>query len=193
MFELYFEYFTKKVSLTAEERQVIANRLSYKTLQKKELLLQQGEVCTAIAFVEKGLLRAFSVDENGAEHIIQFAPEGWHTADLYSFLTQEKAVYTIEALEDVTLTTITKENHELLLIESRKYEAFTRELITNAYVALQRRLNASVSLSLEERYQNFMKKYNDIANRVPQHMIASYMGLTPETLSRVRKRIATKK
>lgn len=193
MYEKYFENFNKKIPLTDQEKEQIKSFLAVKKIRKKQYLLQEGDVCKNIAFVEKGALRAYTVNNDGVEHIMQFALEGWFISDLYSFLTGEVATYNIDAIEDSELVLISRSAHEALLKKYPKYETFTRELITGAYVALQKRLNSIISKSLEDRYEAFISLYPDIAKRVPQHMIASYMGLTPETLSRVRRRIATNK
>jgi CRP-like cAMP-binding protein len=160
-----------------------------KKLRRKQYLLQEGDVCKAIAFVEKGALRSYCVDDSGTEHIVQFALEGWTISDLYSFLTGETATYHIEALEDSELVLITKQAHEELLGKMPKYETFIRLQITGAYIALQKRLTAAISIPNDERYKAFAAAYPEILQRVPQHMIASYMGITPETLSRVRRKI----
>lgn len=193
MYELFFQSFNEKVALTAEEQESIKNYLTPKKLRKKQYLLQEGDVCKIIAFVEKGSLREYSVDENGGEHIIQFAIEGWTISDLFSFLTGEPASYNIDALEDSELVIITKSAHEELLQKFHKYETYTRLQITGAYLAMQKRLNSINRLSHEERYLDFTTSYPGIAQRVPQHMIASYMGLQPETLSRIRRKIAVNK
>lgn len=192
MYELFFQKFNEKVAVTEEEKDILKAYLTPKKLRKKQYLLQEGDVCKLIAFVEKGTLRAYSVDEEGSEHIIQFALEGWTIADLYSFITGEAATYTIQALEDSELVLISKPAHEELLRILPKYETYTRLNITGAYLAMQKRLTSTISLSLEERYANFIALYPHIVQRVPQHMIASYMGLTPETLSRVRKKMSGK-
>ncbi|PKV75935.1 Crp/Fnr family transcriptional regulator [Pontibacter ramchanderi] len=192
MYNLFFQNLNSKVQLTEEEQEQIKTYLTLKKLRKKQYLLQEGDVCKVIAFVEKGALRAYSVDENSNEHIIQFGLEGWTISDLYSFLTGEPATYNIDALEDSELVIISKSAHEELLQTMPKYETFTRLNITGAYLAMQRRLTSIISASVEERYQDFINLYPHIAQRVPQHMIASYMGLTPETLSRIRKRISSK-
>jgi CRP-like cAMP-binding protein len=190
MYELFFKNFHKKVPLTPQEQETIKNFLIPKKLRKRQYLLQEGDICRTSAFVEKGALRAYSVGENGGESIIQFALEGWTISDLYSFLTEEPARYNIDALEDAELVLVSKSAHEELLKTMPKYETYTRLQITGAYLAMQKRLTSIMSLSLEERYNNLIAMYPDIVQRVPQHMIASYMGLTPETLSRVRKKIA---
>lgn len=192
MYEIFFREFNDKVSLTVEEEALIKQYLSPKKLRRKQYLLQEGDVCKQIAFVEKGVLKAYTVDEAGTENILQFALEGWTISDLYSFLTGEPATYNIDALEDAELVLISKTAHEELLKRLPKYETYIRLQITNAYIALQKRITSIISLPIEERYKNFLSQYPNIVQRVPQHMIASYMGLTPETLSRIRRRISTK-
>ena len=140
--------------------------------------------------MEKGALRTYTVDELGTEHILQFALEGWTISDLYSFLTGEASTYNIDALEAAELVLVSKAAHEEMLQTIPKYETYVRLQVTGAYIALQRRITSVLSLTTEERYKNFTATYPNIVQRVPQHMIASFMGLTPETLSRVRKRMA---
>jgi CRP-like cAMP-binding protein len=193
MYELFFQNFNNKVALSQEEQEIIKSYLMPKKLRKKQYLLQEGDPCKFIAFVQRGALREYSVDEKGNEHIIQFALEGWTISDLYSFLTGEPSTYHIDALEDTELLLINKSAHEELLQRVVKYETYTRLQITGAYIAMQKRLTSIISSTLEERYKNFNALYPDIVQRVPQHMIASYMGLQPETLSRIRRKIATNK
>lgn len=192
MHELFFQKFNAMVPLTGEEEETIKSFLTPKKIRKKQYLLQEGEVCKYIAFVEKGVLRAYTVSDKGGEHIIQFALEGWLISDLFSFLTGEQATYNIDAIENSELLLISKASHEELLRTLPKYETYTRLQLTGAYIAMQRRLTSIISLTLEERYTYFTSLYPDIVQRVPQHMIASFMGLTPETLSRVRKRLSQK-
>jgi CRP-like cAMP-binding protein len=189
MYQLFFKKLNETVSLTDEETAIITSYLTPKKLRKKQYLLQEGDVCKVIAFVEKGVLRSYSIDEKGTEHILQFALEGWTISDLYSFLTGESATYTIDALEDSELVLINKQAHEELLEKLPKYERYMRLQITNAYIAMQRRLTSIISQPLDERYKTLNAVYPHIVQRVPQHMIASYMGLTPETLSRVRRKM----
>jgi CRP-like cAMP-binding protein len=190
MYELFFKSFRQKVPLSAEEATQLKRYLTPKKLRKKQYLLQEGDVCKAIAFIEKGALKAYSVDEKGNEHIIQFGLEGWIISDLYSFLTGESATYNIDAIEDSEVLLISKSAHEELLLEMPAYQTFTRLNITGAYLAMQKRLTSVISAPLKEQYTDFIALYPDIVQRVPQHMIASYLGLKPETLSRVRQKIA---
>jgi CRP-like cAMP-binding protein len=192
MYELFFQKLNEKLTFTQEEQELIKTYLTPKKIRKKQYLLQEGDVCKIIAFVEKGALRAYSIGEKGAEHIIQFALEGWTISDLYSFMTGEPATYNIDALEDSELVLISKSAQEELLKRVPKYESYMRMQLTGAYLAMQKRLTSIISLPLEARYNNFISIYPNIVQRVPQHMIASYMGLTPETLSRVRKKMTGK-
>jgi len=193
MYELFFKKLSEKIAFTQDEQAIIKTYLTPKKLRKKQYLLQEGDVCKVIAFVEKGALREYSISENGAEHIIQFALEGWTISDLYSFLTGEPATYNIDALEDSELVLISKAAQDELLKKVPKYETYTRLQLTGAYLAMQKRVTSIISLSLEQRYANLTSVYPNIIQRVPQHMIASYMGLTPETLSRVRRKMTGKK
>jgi CRP-like cAMP-binding protein len=190
MYELFFQSFNKKVALTPQEEEIIKTFLIPKKLRKKQYLLQDGDSCKFIAFVEKGALREYSVDEKGNEHIVQFALDGWTISDLYSFLTGEPSTYNIDAIEDAELVLISKSAHEELLRKVAKYETYTRLQVTGAYIAMQKRLTSIIGSTIQERYTNFTGLYPDILQRIPQHMIASYMGLQPETLSRIRRKIA---
>lgn len=193
MHELFFQKFNELVPLLKEEEELVRLYLMPKKIRKKQFLLREGEVCKIIAFVEKGALRSYFTDDKGGENIIQFALEGWIITDLYSFLTGEPTVYHMEALEQTELVLISKQANDELLQKLPKYETYIRLQITNAYIELQRRITSVISLPLEERYAYFSQLYPEILQRVPQHMIASYMGLTPATLSRIRRRLITKK
>ncbi len=190
MYEVYFHHFTQKVPLTEAEKDLIKSYLSVKKIRKRQYLLQEGDVCKSIAFVEKGMLRSYTLKDSGTEHIVQFAPEGWFISDLGSFLSGEPSNCHIDAIEDSELVMVTRAASDELSLKCPAYERYLLKLISAAYVSLQQRVNAINSHSIEDRYQDFLQKYPDIALRVPQHMIASYMGLSPETLSRVRRRIA---
>jgi CRP-like cAMP-binding protein len=193
MYELFFQKFNEKVSLTPEEEAFIKQYLTPKKLRRKQYFLQEGDICKYAAFVEKGSLRAYVLDDKGNEHITAFALEGWAISDIPSFMKQEPASLNIEALEDCELVLTSKGAHDELLQKMPKYETYMRITLTNAYMALQKRMTSMISLSLDERYKAFTEMHQHIFQRVPQHMIASFMGLSPETLSRVRSRISNKK
>ncbi len=193
MFQVLFGSIREKVSLTQEEEKMVASFFTTKKLRKRTYLLQPGEVCKYTAFVSKGLLRSGVVDEKADDHILQFAIEGWWISDIYSFLTSEPSGYFIDTLEDSELLLLSKENNELLLEKVPKMERYFRILTQNAIIALQRRLIGSLSQSAEEKYLKLLSLYPQIVQRVHQHMIASYIGVTPETLSRIRKQMSSRK
>ena len=164
-----------------------------KNVRKHEVLLKEGEISDSTFFVEKGLLRMFSIDKVGKEHVIQFAPENWLISDTTSQLLNEKSRFYIEAIED-SVVIITKEDffENLSKIYPDVAERNQR-LMFNHIKNLQNRVNALISTTAEERYMEFIRKYPDLMLRAPQWMIASYLGITPESLSRVRKELAKKK
>lgn len=191
MFEFLHNKVNETISITDEEFEYAKTLFIPKKLRKKRLLLEDGDPCIYTTFVEKGLLRSFNIDERGNEHILQFGMEGWWIADLYSFLTGEPSEYNIEALEDSELLLITKSSWDLLLDQVPVFERYFRILIQNNLINTQRRLMGTMTTTAEERYIKLVKAFPNISQRVPQHMIASYIGVTPETLSRLRGQIAS--
>ncbi|HVU54279.1 MAG TPA: Crp/Fnr family transcriptional regulator [Puia sp.] len=193
MFELLYKKITEKIPLSEEEFEVCKTLFTSKKVRKKQFLQQEGDVSRYQFFVNNGLLRSYTIDEKGVEHILQFALEGWWTADLYSFFTEEPSLFNIEALEDSELLLITRPSWETLLEKLPVLERYFRILIQNSLIATQRRLMESLSETAEKKYLKFMKMYPESIQRVPQHMIASYLGITRETLSRLRRDIASGK
>lgn len=191
MFEFLHKKISETISITDEEFEYAKTLFIPKKLRKKRFLLEDGDPCIYTTFVENGLLRSFTIDEKGNEHILQFGMQGWWAADLYSFLTGEPSEYNIEALEDSELLLITKSSWDLLLDEVPAFERYFRILIQNNLIATQRRLMGTMSTTAEERYQKLLHDIPDITQRVPQHMIASYIGITRETLSRLRSQLAS--
>jgi len=193
MYEKYFQEFNKRALLSEEEQEFIKKFLSVRKIRKRQYLLQEGDECKCVAFVEKGAMRLYRVNENGSEHIVLFALDGSFITDLYSFLTNEPSTYNIDAIEDSELLVITKSASDELRKVSAKYREFIFDMTSEAYIQSQRRITSIISLTVEDRYKELIAIYPDIIQRLPQHMIASYIGMTPETLSRVRKRISINK
>ena len=192
MYTLLIQHLSKHISLTNEEIILLTAAFKPKRLKKKEFLLHQGEVSRQETFVTQGCLRAFSVNDKGEEHIAQFAVEDWWVGDMYSFLTGAPSRLYIEALEDCQLLQIDRPGLEDLYLKVPKMERFFRIIIQNAFIASQNRVLSSMSQTADERYLDFIRKYPNIEQRVPLYQIAAYLGITPEFLSRIRKKFQGK-
>lgn len=190
MFEKLIESISQKVRLNADDIETLKPFFVTKKIRKRQYVLNAGDVCKYITFVEKGMLRSFTIDSEGYEHVVQFAVEGWWISDVGSFVSEKDALYNIEALEDCELLHLSKNSMDELLAKLPIMERFFRILMQNNIVALQRRVIAYMSLSAEEKYLKLMEVAPNIMNRAPQQHIASYLSITPETLSRVRKKIS---
>src|SRR5438270_13497891 len=150
MFDLLFEKLNEKIRLSEEEKELCRSFFIPKKLRKKQYLLQEGDVCRYVAFVEKGLLRSYSLDEKGGEHIVQFAFEGWWISDQYSFFTGEPSQYNIDALEDCELLLLGKGAEEQMMTKIPKLERYFRILLQNSIIATQRRVVGSMSHTAEK-------------------------------------------
>lgn len=189
MFEKLLESIAEKVTLNANDIEILRPFFIPKKVRKRQYVLNAGDICHNITFVERGLLRSFTVDDDGHEHVVQFALEGWWISDIGSFVTGQNADYNIEALEDAELLHLTKQSMEALLEKLPVMERYYRILMQNNIAALQRRAIAYMSLSAEEKYLKLLDIAPGIMTRASQQHIASYLSITPETLSRVRKKI----
>ena len=187
MYDLILSEISRHIHLNGEEKKFFIALLKHRKLRKKQYLLQAGDISLYENFVVKGLLRAYTVDNKGQEHIAMFGMEGWWISDLYSFLTGSPATQHIDALEDSEVLSIEKSDLEKLYQQVPAFDKLFRILLQNAFVANQQRILASISQTAEEQYLNFIKKYPTLEQRIPQHQIASYLGITPETISRIRR------
>jgi CRP-like cAMP-binding protein len=187
MFKTILQNISRHISLTPDEIKIFTSLLTVKQLRRRQYLLQAGDICRTENFVSSGLLRAYTVDRQNNEHTLMFAMEDWWISDLYSLITETPSTLHIEALEDSELFCIDKLSLESLYQQVPPFERLMRILFQNAFVAHQQRILSSISQSAEERYGAFIKKYALLEQRVPQTLIASYLGMTPETLSRIRK------
>lgn len=190
MSSLLLQKITACVPLTDAEKTQCLGFFKTHQLRRRQLLQQEGDVCRYQAFVTRGILRSYTIDAKGAEHILQFASEGWWMADLYSFFTTEPSLYFMEALEDAEVLLISRQGWDDLLASLPRLEHYFRVLLQNHLVATQRRLLGSLSEPASVKYSTFRQTYPDCVQRVPQHMIAAYLGITPESLSRLRRQMA---
>jgi CRP-like cAMP-binding protein len=184
-FNLLLSNVSKYINLSDAEKETFFSYLKTKSVKRKEFLLNEGEICKYSAFVTSGCLRGFTVDSNGAEHVLSFAPPDWWMADLYSLFSQKPGILSIEALEDTETILLSKANQEKLYIEIPKFERFFRILTEKSLVANQQRIVDNVSLTAEERYNIFCKRYPTLINHLAHKQIASYIGVTPEFFSRM--------
>lgn len=192
MFDILISHIQNKVSLTEEEKTELQSFFSVKKLKKKQYLLQEGNVCKCLSFVNKGLLKSYFIDEKGGENINMFAFEGWWISDFKSFINQEKAVLNIDAVEETELLMITLEDYDKLMLKIPVMDRYFRILYQNSLVTKDYRLIASNSYTAEEKYLQLVQKNPEMIKRVPHNLIASYLGLAPETISRIRKKILLK-
>jgi len=158
-----------------------------KRIRKRQYFLQEGEVCKYSAFIVKGAMRQYSVDDKGVEHIVRLSIENWWVGDRDSYVNLTPSVYNIDAWEDTDALLVTRADYVQTLSPIRAIAEMARTLDDKYYIATQKRLNASISFSAEKRYAEFANSYPEFLQRFPQHMIASYLGITKETLSRIRK------
>ncbi|MBS1556085.1 MAG: Crp/Fnr family transcriptional regulator [Bacteroidetes bacterium] len=182
----------KHVQLNEKEKGIFISLLQTKSIKRKEFLLKPGDICRTENFITQGCLRAYTVDENGFEHIVMFAMEDWWISDLYSFLTQTPATFFIDALEDTELLQLTKPNLDELYQRVPKFERFFRIILQNAFIAQQNRIRQNLSDPAEQRYLDFIKKYPKLEQRLSQKQISAYLGITPVFLSMLRRKMAGK-
>ena len=186
--ELLIQNIQSKIEITDSEEKTIHSAFQSYDIKKKKDLIRRGEICKNLYFVNRGCLRSYSIDQKGGEHIYQIALENHWIADLYGFLSQTPSTLCIEALEDSDLRMITYHRLEQLYLEIPKLERFFRILFQNAYLSTLQRLNNTVSQPADVRYQALVKDHPDLLQRVPLIYIASYLGITPESLSRIRRK-----
>ena len=189
---LIIQNISKHVSLTPEEELLFLSKIETRHYKARTIILNASEVCKHSYFVNSGLLRSFNINDNIVEHVLSFACEGWWIGDMYSLLSQKPGTLFIEVLEDAEVVLLSKENQEQLYLEIPKLERFFRILTENSLVANQERLMDNLSLTAEERYEKFCRKYSTLIQKVPQKQIASYIGVTPEFFSKMKARILKK-
>ncbi len=189
---LILKNISKLITLTPKEQELFLSKTETHHYKAKTILLSVGIVCQHSYFVNSGLLRSFSISDAIVEHVLNFACEGWWIGDMYSLLSQKPGNLFIEVLEDAEVVLLSKENQEVLYREIPKLERFFRILTENSLVANQERLMDNLSLSAEERFEKFCKKYPTLIQKITQKHLASYIGVTPEFFSKMKSRLLRK-
>jgi len=184
--DLILHNIANHISLDKEEKDYFISLLKPRQLAKKNFILKEGQVCKFISFVDSGTLRAYYLDKEGRESTIMFAITDWWITDMYCFINRLPAMLHIEAVENSNIFQLQKDHLDILLLKVPKFERFFRVLMQNAYIREQLRVIQNLSLTAEERYDNFLSKYPQVAKKVTQKQIASYLGITPEFLSTIR-------
>ena len=193
MYDQFIRYINSHVTTPLNDNDIerIKNVYVPKKLRKRQYFLQKGDVCEHIGFVVKGAIRQYSVDEKGNEHIVRLSIENWWAGDRESFTMLTPSSYYVDAWEETELLIVTQADLTTLG-EISAFNELKSQLDNNHAFALQKRVNATISLSAEQRYEELTKTYPEFIQRFPQHIIASYLGITKETLSRVRNKFAKK-
>lgn len=193
MLDLLRKHIDKRVHLTDEEFDITSRYFIPKKIKKHQFFLNEGDVDRALGFVVSGCLRKYKIDSKGVEHIIQFAISDWWISDLNSFLSGLPSRYFIDALQDSEVLMLEKSAREELLDKCSKMERFFRLLIEANHIATQQRIADSLGASAEERYLKFIETYPQLNEQIPQNQVASYLGITPQSLSRIRKELTLHK
>jgi len=184
-YQLIIDNVSRFIDLTKLEKQKYISLLTEIKIDRKTFLMQAGDITKYEYFITKGCLKVYTLDENGAPHISMFAVEDYWTGDMASFMTKTPSRYFIKATEDSELLGISRANYDLIFQEIPKFERFYRILYQKSLISYIRRSNHGISLTAEERYINFKKKYPHIVNRITQKDLAAYIGITPEFMSKI--------
>jgi CRP-like cAMP-binding protein len=187
MFECFEAYITSYGEFTKDELKYMRSLATIKKIRRRQLLLKEGEVCRHKVFVAKGLLRTYSLKDDGTEYILRFCPENNWTIVHHSYNNQIPSRYNVDALEDTDIIMWTREDFEEIMTAIPSLRLFSERLKESNMDASQERIMMNISFTAEEKYENFITSFPDIFRRVPLHMVASYLGVSRETLTRVRQ------
>lgn len=186
------KYLQENAGVTDDQIEQFEGSIEKRSVGQNERLLQKGQVCKKFFYVEKGLLRFYSIDKKEKEHILEFAPEKWLVLDRASFYFDEPSEFYIDAIENTTVAVLDEKFINIASEISPQFRKYNERILQNHIRHLQKRIDRLIGASAEERYLDFLNNYPDLNLRVPQWMIASYLGITPESLSRVRRALSKK-
>jgi CRP-like cAMP-binding protein len=185
-YSLILKNISKHIQLAKDEEKIFLSFLKEKKIKRKQFILRENEICENSIFVTNGCLRGYTIDQNGFEHILQFAPPDWWIADMYSLISQKPGNLNIDAIEDTEVLLLSRKNQEKLFIGVPKFERFFRIITENSLVANRQRVLDNMSLTAQQRFAAFCHHYPTLIEHLPQKLIASYIGVTPEFLSKVK-------
>lgn len=177
-----------KYSFTKKETEFFVSHFTERKVKKRQFIIQPDFIAKYRVFVVKGTFKAYVIGNDGQENTISLAMDGWWISDPNSYIYQQPATMFVEALEDSIIFQLDYENEQILKAHSHKFETFFRTVAERGLAFMQRRLIASLTLTAEERYEQFAQRNPDFFQRVPQFAIASYLGMTTQYLSRIRKK-----
>jgi CRP/FNR family transcriptional regulator, anaerobic regulatory protein len=191
--EPLLDYFEGLIPLNAEEKELVTQKFHPRLYRKRQYASQEGNVSNQLYFVVRGCLKMYKIDDQGNVHLLQFAAENYWITDLGSFYSEKPSELNIDALEDTMVLQISHDDLISLYTQAPKFHRIFRVLIENSFVGLQKRLLQTISSTADERYQYFLETYPHLANRLSQTQIASFLGITPEFLSRLRNKLSKRK
>jgi len=191
--EPLLNYFERLIPLNKEEKELVTKNFHSRLYRKRQYVLQEGNICSQLNFVVRGCLRMYKIDEQGATHVLQFAVENYWINDLGSFHSEKPSELNIDALDDTMVLQINRNDLVSLYLQASKFDRIFRVLIENSFINLQKRLLQNISSTAEQRYQAFLDTYPHLVNRLSQTQIASFLGITPEFLSRLRNKVSKSK
>lgn len=184
------DYIKTFVELTPKEEAFLLSKITYRKYLKNQYLVQSGDTCNAVSFVLSGCIKTFFLNTVGQEHVVVLAVEDWWTSDIESFLYQKPAEFNVQCLEDSEVIQLKYEDLEELYTMIPNFESFWRKIMEKAYVSCQKRILRNFTLTAKERYLLFKNSYANIEQRIPQYLVASYLGITKEFLSKIKSQLA---
>jgi CRP/FNR family transcriptional regulator, anaerobic regulatory protein len=191
--EPLLNYFDRLIPFNENEKELVTEKFHPRLYRKRQFVLQEGDICSQFNFVVRGCLRMYKIDEQGTIHILQFATENYWIMDLGSFHGEKPSELNMDAIEDTMVLQISRNDLIALYMQAPKFDRIFRVLIENSFVGLQKRLLQNISSTAEERYQSFLDTYPHLVNRLSQTQVASFLGITPEFLSRLRNKLSKSK
>ncbi|MBL4905352.1 MAG: Crp/Fnr family transcriptional regulator [Flavobacteriaceae bacterium] len=182
----FIHFINTYVSLTKEEEAIILSTVTYRQYLKGQYVVQQGDICKQSGFIIAGCTRTFYADDEGQEHIVMFSFENWWASEIGSFVSQTPSDYNVHCIENTELIQLSYENQEVLFKKVPKLERFFRLVLETAFVSAQKRIVRNFTLTAKERYVYFKMQHPEMEQRIPQYMVASYLGITKEFLSKIK-------